>query len=177
MSAIALESAIGVKMIIDKKEWRLTKPVSNRPGYDMEYYRVYLRNYFSSMNIKKFLDNEKLYDSLSIMRKEESLMQWDYELKLTFNLYCRKKNIAYTIPSACLQDMYDVGRCITESTSYKKTMWERIEMELEEINVENLGFDHPICSGILDIKSEPFTNIPGSVSDIFKESFRRYKLE
>ncbi|CAI2180705.1 398_t:CDS:2 [Funneliformis geosporum] len=72
---------------------------------------------------------------------------------------------------------YDVGRCITESTSYKKTMWERIEMELEEINVENLGFDHPICSGILDIKSEPFTNIPGSVSDIFKESFRRYKLE
>ncbi|CAI2197519.1 9750_t:CDS:2, partial [Funneliformis geosporum] len=56
----------------------------------------------------------------------------------------------------------DVGRCITESTSYKKTMWERIETELEEINVEDLGFDHPICSGVLDIKSEPFTNMPGS---------------
>ncbi|CAI2201308.1 12804_t:CDS:1, partial [Funneliformis geosporum] len=41
----------------------------------------------------------------------------------------------------------DVGQCISESTSYEKTMWERIEMELEEINVENLGFDHPICSG------------------------------
>src|SRR6266498_1222591 len=50
-------------------------------------------------------------------------------------------------------------------------------MELEEINVENLGFNHLICSGVLDIKSEPFTDIPGSVSDIFKEPFQKYKLE
>ncbi len=53
-------------------------------------------------------------------------------------------------------------------------MWKRIEMELEKINVKNLGFDHLIYSGILDIKSESFTNMPGSVSDIFKEL---YKLE
>ncbi|PKK57685.1 hypothetical protein RhiirC2_763824 [Rhizophagus irregularis] len=72
---------------------------------------------------------------------------------------------------------HDVGRCITESTSYEKTMWERIETELEEINVEDLGFDPPICSGVLDIKSKPFTNMPGSVSDIFKEPFQKYKLE
>ena len=71
----------------------------------------------------------------------------------------------------------DVGQCKSESASYEKTMWERIEMELEEINVENLGFDHSICSGVLDIKSEPFTDIPGSVSDIFKEPFQKYKLE
>src|SRR6266498_947419 len=50
-------------------------------------------------------------------------------------------------------------------------------MELEEINVKNLGFDHPICSGVLNIKSESFTIMPGSVSDIFKKPFRRYKLE
>jgi len=71
----------------------------------------------------------------------------------------------------------DVGQYKSESVSYEKTMWERIETELEEINVENLGFDHPICSGVLDIMSEPFTNMPGSVSDIFKEPFRKYKLE
>ena len=71
----------------------------------------------------------------------------------------------------------DVGQCKSESTSYEKTMWERIETELEKINVKNLGFDHPICSGVLDIKSEPFTNIPGSVCDIFKEPFQKYKLE
>ena len=56
-------------------------------------------------------------------------------------------------------------------------MWERIEMELNNINVENLGFDHTICSGVLDAKSEPFINIPGSFCDIFKEPFQKYKLE
>ncbi|RGB29539.1 hypothetical protein C1646_795274 [Rhizophagus diaphanus] len=40
----------------------------------------------------------------------------------------------------------DVGQYITESVSYEKTMWERIETELEEINVKSLGFNHPICS-------------------------------
>ncbi|CAI2199110.1 12000_t:CDS:1, partial [Funneliformis geosporum] len=34
-----------------------------------------------------------------------------------------------------------------------------------------------ICSGILDIKSEPFTDISGSVCDIFKEPFQKHKLE
>ena len=29
----------------------------------------------------------------------------------------------------------DVGQCISENTSYEKTMWERIEIELKEINV------------------------------------------
>ena len=37
----------------------------------------------------------------------------------------------------------DVGQLINESTDYEKTMWERIEMELEQVNVENLGFDFP----------------------------------
>ncbi|CAI2183708.1 9672_t:CDS:1, partial [Funneliformis geosporum] len=56
-------------------------------------------------------------------------------------------------------------------------MWERIEMNLKKINVKNLGFDHSICSDVLDIKSEPFTDILGSVCDIFKKPFQKYKLE
>src|SRR5437763_5716224 len=71
----------------------------------------------------------------------------------------------------------DIGQCKSESASYEKTMWERIEIELEEINMENLEFDHLICSDILDINSELFTDIPGSVSDIFKKPFQKYKLE
>ncbi|PKY60066.1 hypothetical protein RhiirA4_483333 [Rhizophagus irregularis] len=76
MSAVTLESTINVKMIIDKKEWRLPKPISNCPGYDMEYYRTYLGNYHGSMDFKKFLANEKIYDKLSIMRKGEFSVQW-----------------------------------------------------------------------------------------------------
>ncbi len=56
-------------------------------------------------------------------------------------------------------------------------MWERIKIELNNVNVENLGFDHPIYSGVFNIKSEPFTNILGSFCDIFKELFQKYKLD
>jgi len=43
--------------------------------------------------------------------------------------------------------------------------------------VKNLEFDHLICSDILDIKSEFFTNMLISVCDIFKKLFQKYKLE
>ena len=71
----------------------------------------------------------------------------------------------------------DIGQAINNTSSYEKTMWERIETELEEVDVESLGFDHPICSGVLDIRSEPFTEMPVSFCDIFKEPFQEYKLE
>ena len=71
----------------------------------------------------------------------------------------------------------DVGQLINESIDYEKTMWKRIEMELEQVDVESLGFDHPICSGVLDIRSEPFTKMPGSFCDIFKELFQKYRLD
>ena len=71
----------------------------------------------------------------------------------------------------------DIGRAINNTSGYEKTMWERIETELEEVDVESLGFDHPICSGVLDIRSEPFTEMPVLFCDIFKEPFQEYKLE
>ncbi|RIA98435.1 hypothetical protein C1645_812684 [Glomus cerebriforme] len=49
-------------------------------------------------------------------------------------------------------------------------------MELEQVNVESLGFDYPIYSEVLDIKSEPFTKMPGSFCDVFKEPFQKYRL-
>ncbi|CAI2201142.1 1537_t:CDS:2, partial [Funneliformis geosporum] len=71
----------------------------------------------------------------------------------------------------------DVDQLKSKSIGYEKTMWERIGTELEKVDVESLGFDHPICSGVLDIKSEPFTKMPGSFCDIFKEPFEKYKLD
>jgi hypothetical protein len=50
-------------------------------------------------------------------------------------------------------------------------MWKIIKMELEKINVKNLEFNYLICLDILDIKSEPFTNMPGLVFNIFKKPF------
>ncbi|CAI2192866.1 168_t:CDS:1, partial [Funneliformis geosporum] len=52
----------------------------------------------------------------------------------------------------------------------------RIGTELEKVNVETLRFNHPIYFGILDIKSEPFTKMPKSLCDVFKEPFKKYRL-
>ncbi|CAG8631527.1 7966_t:CDS:2 [Diversispora eburnea] len=64
-----------------------------------------------------------------------------------------------------------------ETSGYEKQMWERVETELHDIKVGELGFDHPLCSGILDIRSEPFTKMPTSLCNIFKEPFQKYKLK
>ena len=50
-------------------------------------------------------------------------------------------------------------------------------MELKKVDVESFGFDHPICSRVLDIKSESFTKMPGLFCDIFKKPFKKYKLD
>ena len=73
--------------------------------------------------------------------------------------------------------IHDVDQLKSKSVGYEKTMWERIGTELEKVDVESLEFDHPICSRVLDIKSEPFTKMPGSFCDIFKEPFEKYKLD
>ncbi len=56
-------------------------------------------------------------------------------------------------------------------------MWKRIKIELEKINVKSLGFNHLIYFEVFNIKSESFTKIPKSFYDIFKKSFKKYKLD
>src|SRR5215469_7996771 len=98
MSAVTLDSVHMVKMIIDEKERQLPKPTSNRPGYNMKYYRIYIANYLnmSIMDFGKFIANEKLYDKLSIMGWEESPDQWGLRVKSTLqNLLSRNERSIY----------------------------------------------------------------------------------
>ena len=44
-------------------------------------------------------------------------------------------------------------------------MWKNLHKELNEDKVENLSYDHPLSSEILDISSEPFINSSISESD------------
>ena len=65
----------------------------------------------------------------------------------------------------------NVDQLKSKSVSYEKTMWERIGTELEKVDVESLGFDHPICSGVLDIKSEPFIKMLDH-NDMIMDTYR-----
>ncbi|CAG8848454.1 18571_t:CDS:2, partial [Gigaspora margarita] len=51
------------------------------------------------------------------------------------------------------------------------------QLKKKKLDVESLGFDHPICSGVLDAKSKPFTEMPLSLCDVFREPFQKYKLD
>src|SRR6266511_2583911 len=46
-------------------------------------------------------------------------------------------------------------------------MWKNIEEQLNEIKVEDLGYDHLLCSGILDISSTPFTKMAKDICNHF----------
>lgn len=53
-------------------------------------------------------------------------------------------------------------------------MWKSIEKELGKANVEDLGYDHPLCSGILDDSSFPFTKISKDSCEVFREQIKIY---
>ncbi|CAI2190652.1 4907_t:CDS:2, partial [Funneliformis geosporum] len=70
------------------------------------------------------------------------------------------------------EDIERIKKLRSFDTGKKLAKRERIGTELEKVNVETLGFDHPICSEVLDIKSEPFTEMLESLCDVFKEPSR-----
>ena len=53
-------------------------------------------------------------------------------------------------------------------------MWKTVERELQKINLENLGYAHPLSSGIMDDSLEPITEMPEELRNIFRSSSRKY---
>ncbi|CAJ0755405.1 10809_t:CDS:2 [Entrophospora sp. SA101] len=46
------------------------------------------------------------------------------------------------------------------SSGDEEIMCKTVEGELQKINLENLGYAHPLSSGIMDDSSEPITEMP-----------------
>jgi hypothetical protein len=58
-------------------------------------------------------------------------------------------------------------------------MWEEIFLELKKVNIDNLPYDHPLCSGILDTSSEPFVNqsMSESTRNTFQKPIEKYNID
>ena len=56
----------------------------------------------------------------------------------------------------------------------EKTMWMTVEKRLRKVNVKNLGYAHPLCSGILDDSSEPFKDMLEELCNIFRLLSRKF---
>ncbi len=57
-------------------------------------------------------------------------------------------------------------------------MWRNLHKELNKDEVENLSYDHPLSSGILDTSLKPFINSSISESDCktFQKPIEKYNI-
>ncbi|CAG8554218.1 1210_t:CDS:2 [Racocetra fulgida] len=58
----------------------------------------------------------------------------------------------------------------------EKNMWEEIEDQLYKIDVEKLGYNHPLYSEILDESFKPFMNMTKQSIEIFRDSRKNFIL-
>ncbi|CAJ0754835.1 12672_t:CDS:2, partial [Entrophospora sp. SA101] len=54
----------------------------------------------------------------------------------------------------------ETRKLANNTSGLEKNMWEYIVNELSKLRVSDLGYDHPLCSGILDVCSEPLVKMP-----------------
>ncbi|CAJ0758714.1 11856_t:CDS:2, partial [Entrophospora sp. SA101] len=53
----------------------------------------------------------------------------------------------------------DIHKLALKSTGKEKITWEEIDVRLQMVQVVELGYDHPLCSGILDESLFPIVDL------------------
>ena len=82
-------SGFDVITILDKKDRTLPKPFNIRPGYDMKYVTTYIGNYFAfdGKRYDELFDNERLFDTLSIIKQNEHRFNGQYGSEYLYRIY------------------------------------------------------------------------------------------
>nr|CAG8534293.1 13732_t:CDS:2 [Entrophospora candida] len=73
---------IDITIILGNKQRPLPKPFNNRPGYDMKYFVSHINNYHPIYYVEKIFDIERSYDNLSIVKRDEKLIQWAVRVRI-----------------------------------------------------------------------------------------------
>ncbi|CAJ0631713.1 7579_t:CDS:2 [Entrophospora sp. SA101] len=53
----------------------------------------------------------------------------------------------------------NVQSAMKKCSGLQYKMWEKVKNELGKLDLSKLGYDHPVCSGILDCESEPISTL------------------
>ncbi|CAG8820469.1 30612_t:CDS:2, partial [Racocetra persica] len=72
------------------------------------------------------------------------------------NLNMLKGNVAHVVANANTED--------------EKLLWQRLENDLKTVELNKLPYNHPLCSGILDIESSPISDLPETLRDVFEKN-------
>ncbi|CAJ0843544.1 9004_t:CDS:2 [Entrophospora sp. SA101] len=77
-------SSFDISIILGNKDRNLPKPINNRPGYDIKYTQTYISRYssFSGERYNQFFEIERLYDTLSVIRPNETPKQWAIRVRV-----------------------------------------------------------------------------------------------
>ncbi|CAG8486906.1 9894_t:CDS:2 [Dentiscutata erythropus] len=70
----------------------------------------------------------------------------------------------------------DVHQLASLTSGNEKRLWEAVKSELNEVDVKDLEYDHPLCSGILDDTSKSLTNISEDFRNIFNASSKKFLI-
>ena len=76
-------SGQSITIILD--EWFnkiVPKSINNRPGYDIKYISTYIVNYCHSTDLKKIIRIEWKYDTLSVVKSDQSLVAWAVSVRI-----------------------------------------------------------------------------------------------
>jgi len=78
------------------------KLINNRPGYDMKYIKSYIYKYFGINDYQQFFDKlfeiERQYDTLSVIRPNETPQQWAIRVRVPLQeLVSEKKRSVYHV--------------------------------------------------------------------------------
>ncbi|CAJ0838917.1 3726_t:CDS:2 [Entrophospora sp. SA101] len=75
------------------------------------------------------------------------------------NLEILKGNVAHAFAKA--------------NSEAEKLLWERLANDLKKIDLTQLPYNHPLCSGIFDIESSPISDLPDSLRNVFEENTKK----
>ncbi|RIB00595.1 hypothetical protein C2G38_2230594 [Gigaspora rosea] len=106
-------SGFNIATILDKKDRTLPKPINNRPGFDLKYAVSYIGNYIhiDGKRYDELFDNEKLFDNLSIIKQDMTLVQWAMRVRIPLqNLLNAGKFSVYH--RLCLFASYGKGKFV-----------------------------------------------------------------
>ncbi|CAG8503384.1 14865_t:CDS:2, partial [Dentiscutata heterogama] len=55
----------------------------------------------------------------------------------------------------------------------KKLLWKRLKNDLKNVDLNQLPYNYPLCSGILDIESSPISDLPKTLCNVFEEKQKK----
>ncbi|CAJ0759941.1 1934_t:CDS:2 [Entrophospora sp. SA101] len=71
----------------------------------------------------------------------------------------------------------NVQSAMKKCSGLQYKMWEKVKNELGKLDLSKLGYDHPVCSGILDCESEPISTLLPELRTVLQKGADDFLIE